>query len=73
MKALRISKIDDAVSLIVEELTLPEPGPGDLLVKIRASAVQPSDIMNSKGAFAITTFPRTIGAFQPTTNYRSNR
>ena len=61
MKALRVSKTGNTVSLDVEEVPLPEPQPGELLVKIRASAVQPSDIVNSKGAFALTTFSRTIG------------
>lgn len=63
MKALRVSKAspDSATTPAIEDLPIPTPGPGEVLVKIRASSVQPADILNSKGGFPITTFPRTLG------------
>jgi NADPH:quinone reductase len=43
--------------------TIPKPTltPGHLLVKVHASAIHPSDILNSKGSFGFTTFPRVPG------------
>lgn len=61
MKALRVRKDGDTTSIQIEDLPIPKPSTGQLLVKIRASAVQPSDILNSKGVFGNTTFPRTLG------------
>jgi len=61
MKALRVHKDGDTTTIIIEDLPMPKPSTGQLLVKIRASAVQPSDVLNSKGVFVNTTFPRTLG------------
>lgn len=61
MKALRVNKTGETVSVVFEDLLPPSPSPSEVLVKIRASAVQPSDILNAKGAFPMTTFPRTLG------------
>ncbi|KAL9114123.1 MAG: hypothetical protein Q9227_001895 [Pyrenula ochraceoflavens] len=62
MKALQITKENDhptAVHLI--QLPKPHATPGTILVKIRASAIQPSDLMNAQGKFPTTTFPRVPG------------
>jgi NADPH2:quinone reductase len=61
MKALRVHKSGETTTLIIEDLLQPKPSAGQVLVKIRASAVQPSDVLNSRGVFANTTFPRTLG------------
>ena len=61
MKAVRVNKTGSAAELSIEDVPKPSIKNGELLVKIRASFVQPADIMNSKGGFPITTFPRTIG------------
>lgn len=61
MKALRVHKNRDTTSIQIEDVPLPKPSTGQVLVKIRASAVQPSDVLNSKGVFGNTTFPRTLG------------
>jgi NADPH2:quinone reductase len=61
MKALRVHKDDDTISVHIDDLPLPKPSTGQVLVKIRASAVQPSDVLNSKGMFGTTIFPRTLG------------
>jgi NADPH:quinone reductase-like Zn-dependent oxidoreductase len=50
MKALRISRSgSSAPELSIQDIPIPSPKPGELLVKIRASSVQPADILNSKG------------------------
>lgn len=61
MKAVRVTKTDTTPSLSIATVPKPSPGPNELLIKIRASAVQPADILNSKGGFPSTTFPRTLG------------
>jgi len=61
MKALRVHKNGETTTLGIEDLPKPKPSTGQVLVKIRASAVQPSDVLNSKGVFANTSFPRTLG------------
>lgn len=61
MKALRITKSDSGLSIAVEEVSRPIAKPGHLLIKIRASAINPSDVLNSQGKFPETTFPRTPG------------
>lgn len=61
MKALQVRKDGSATTVNIEDLPQPRPSTGQVLVKIRASAVQPSDVLNSKGVFANTTFPRTLG------------
>ncbi|KAM0421420.1 hypothetical protein ACHAPT_010774 [Fusarium lateritium] len=40
---------------------VPVPPPGHLLVKVHASAIQPSDIFNAHGGFGSTAFPRIPG------------
>lgn len=63
MKALRLTRQDAASPPILSLETLPKPtlSPGHLLVKVHASAIHPSDILNLKGAFAFATFPRVPG------------
>ena len=61
MKSLRVHKDGDATTISIEDLPRPKPSTGQILVKIHASAVQPSDVLNSEGAFPNTTFPRTLG------------
>ena len=61
MKALRVSKTDGSISLALEDIPTPSTASGELLIRVRASAVQPADVLNSKGGFPTTTFPRTLG------------
>ncbi len=61
MQALRIAIVDNKPALSLTSLPIPSPQPGYVLVKVRASAINPSDIGNSKGAFPHTTFPRVPG------------
>ena len=61
MKAFRVTK--NGSNLAQELVTVKKPTlrPGYALVKVRASAINPSDVGNSKGWFPHTTFPRTMG------------
>ncbi|MGA3121188.1 MAG: zinc-binding alcohol dehydrogenase family protein [Polyangiaceae bacterium] len=51
MKALRFEKYGPPSVLTLEELGVPELRPGQALVEVRASAVNPSDVKNVAGAF----------------------
>ncbi|KAK4505551.1 hypothetical protein PRZ48_003514 [Zasmidium cellare] len=63
MKALRATKPNPTSppTLTITDVPIPTPSPSELLIKIHASAIQPADILNSKGSFPHTTFPRTLG------------
>jgi NADPH:quinone reductase len=61
MKALRFSKFGPPSVLAIEEISKPEPLEGEALVKVIASAINPSDVGNVSGRFSATTLPRTPG------------
>lgn len=63
MKGLRLALETPGTAPVLTLETLPKPElkPNHLLVKVHASAIHPSDIINSKGAFPYTTFPRVPG------------
>jgi NADPH2:quinone reductase len=61
MWALRFHKTGDLENLIVEEVPMPEPAPGEVLVQVKAAAVNPSDVKNVQGKMHITTVPRIPG------------
>src|SRR5689334_10503314 len=61
MKALRFSKFGPPSVLRIEEIPRPEPREGEALVKVKAAAINPSDVKNVSGRFSGTTLPRTPG------------
>jgi NADPH:quinone reductase len=61
MKALRFSKFGLPSVLRIEEIPQPEPREGEALVKVKAAAINPSDVKNVAGLFSGTTLPRTPG------------
>ena len=61
MKALRFSKFGPPSVLRIEEIPRPEPREGEALVKVKAAAINPSDVKNVAGLFSGTTLPRTPG------------
>ena len=62
IRALQIiGKGSGTNSLKLTEISTPKPKPGEILLKIRASPILPSDVLNTKGSFPSTTFPRVPG------------
>jgi NADPH:quinone reductase-like Zn-dependent oxidoreductase len=62
MKALRFNRFGDVEAVLhVEEVPEPVPGPDEVVVKVRAASINPSDVKNVQGRFAQTTLPRTPG------------
>ena len=61
MNALRFSKFGLPSVLGIEEIPRPEPHDGEALVKVKATAINPSDVKNVAGLFSGTTLPRTPG------------
>ena len=49
MKALTLNGYDGLASLRIAEVATPEPGPNDVLVKVKAASVNPVDAKISKG------------------------
>jgi NADPH:quinone reductase-like Zn-dependent oxidoreductase len=61
MRALRFDKTGSLDALKVSDVPKPTPGPGEVLVEVKAAAINPSDIKNVLGAMHETTVPRTPG------------
>ena len=61
MRALRFSKTGSLDELVVTDVPTPKPGEGEVLIKVKAAAVNPSDIKNVLGRMHETTTPRTPG------------
>ncbi len=61
MKALRFTAFGPPSVLRLEEIPIPEPAEGEALVRVRAAAINPSDIGNVAGRFKKTVLPRTPG------------
>ena len=61
MKALRFKQFGEPSVLKVEELGTLTLGEGEVLVRVAAAAINPSDAKNVGGAFQVTTLPRTPG------------
>ncbi len=61
MEALRFSQFGPPSVLSIEEIPKPRPGEGEALVRVKAAAINPSDVKNVSGHFSSTTLPRTPG------------
>jgi NADPH2:quinone reductase len=61
MKSLRCNEFGPPSVLRIEEVAIPEPAEGEALVRVKAAAINPSDIGNVAGHFKKTTLPRTPG------------
>ncbi|CAH0026166.1 unnamed protein product [Clonostachys rhizophaga] len=63
MKAIRLERDSPDTPPTVSLATVPKPKliPNHVIVKVRASAIHPSDQMNARGGFPYTTFPRIAG------------
>lgn len=61
MKALRFAKTGSLDGLTLETIPEPIPAHGEVLVQVKAAAVNPSDVKNVLGAMHETSVPRTPG------------
>src|ERR1700756_865363 len=61
MQALRIHEFGSFEKLRVESLPDPRPDGGDVVVRVRAASLNPSDAKNVLGRMEGTTLPRTPG------------
>jgi NADPH:quinone reductase-like Zn-dependent oxidoreductase len=61
MKSLRFTEFGPPSVLRIEEVAIPEPGEGEALVRVKAAAINPSDVVNVAGHFKSTVLPRTPG------------
>ena len=61
MKALQFAKTGALDHLTLVDLPQPVPGAGEVLVKVEAAGLNPSDVKNVLGRFAYTTLPRVPG------------
>jgi NADPH2:quinone reductase len=61
MRALRFAAFGTPAVLRIEDIAIPEPGEGEVLVRVKGAAINPSDIGNVAGRFKRTTLPRTPG------------
>lgn len=61
MRALRFDKTGQLDYLAVQEIPKPIPRSAEVLVQVKAAAINPSDIKNVLGKMAETTLPRTPG------------
>jgi NADPH:quinone reductase-like Zn-dependent oxidoreductase len=59
MKAVR--QIEPGGKLVIESVHIPEPGPGEVLVKMAASPINPSDLANLSGSYLAKSWPFTPG------------
>jgi len=61
MQALRFTGFGPPSVLRIEEIAIPDPDEGEVLVHVQAAGINPSDIANVAGRFKKTTLPRTPG------------
>lgn len=61
MKSLRFDRFGDLSILQVQDLPKPQIGKDEVLVRIHAASVNPSDVKNVQGRMEGTTLPRTPG------------
>jgi NADPH:quinone reductase len=61
MQALRFHEFGSFEKLKVESIPDPQPKPGEVVVRIRAASLSPSDAKNVLGRMEGTTLPRTPG------------
>jgi NADPH:quinone reductase len=61
MRALRFEKTGSLDDLGIRELPIPTPAAGEVLVQVKAAAVNPSDVKNVEGKMHETSVPRTPG------------
>ena len=62
MKALRFHSFGASSSVLrFEDIAMPSAADGEVLVRVSAAGINPSDVKNVQGVFSQTTLPRTPG------------
>src|SRR4029077_705984 len=61
MRALKFYQTGSLDDLHVEEVSVPTPAAGEVLVEVKAAAINPSDVKNVQGKMHETTVPRIPG------------
>jgi NADPH:quinone reductase-like Zn-dependent oxidoreductase len=61
MQALRFERTGDLSALELVDVPVPEPEPGEVVVRVVAAGLNPSDVKNVEGYFSYTTLPRIPG------------
>ena len=61
MRALKFYQTGSLDNLHLEEVTVPIPAEGEVLVEVKAAAINPSDVKNVQGKMHETTVPRIPG------------
>jgi NADPH2:quinone reductase len=61
MKALRFEKTGSLDELKVQEVVKPVPAAGEMLIEVKAAAINPSDVKNVQGKMHETSVPRIPG------------
>lgn len=65
MLACRYHTLDERPALRIEEVPVPEPGPGEVLVRVRCASLNPVDWKIASGRFRLLVrggLPRTMGS-----------
>ncbi len=62
MRAARLHEIGGPWSLCVEDMPVPQPGSGEVLVRLRAAALNRRDVFITQGLYPGITLPRTLGS-----------
>jgi NADPH:quinone reductase-like Zn-dependent oxidoreductase len=61
MRALRFEKTGSLDELSIRDIPVPAPAAAEVLVQVKAAAINPSDVRNVQGKMQETTVPRTPG------------
>lgn len=64
MRALQLESFDGPEGLHVREIATPVPRAGQVLIKMHAAAVNPSDLMFLRGRYGVRREPPTIPGFE---------
>src|SRR5271163_2646025 len=61
MHAVRLRQFGKLADLKLEKFPTPSPVAGEVLLRISAASINPSDVKNVQGFMHQTTLPRTLG------------